>query len=135
MIEKIHEHMVQELQQNTKTDTIFIVVAVLLDFILLAVNSSIASEGSADTTKTILITIFIILSIIVNTCVVFGLFRGRQNRKLILEGLISMYRDKGVEKYYSSKLLKNYDTRYYVFSIVIVVLGIVSIAVPLVIRM
>ncbi len=46
MIEKIHEHMVLELQQNTKTDTIFIVVAVLLDFILLAVNSSIASEGT-----------------------------------------------------------------------------------------
>ena len=134
MIDKIHEHMVLELQQNTKTDTIFILVAVLLNLIFLATNSIIASDNDNDVTQTILMIIFFTLSIIVNICVIYGLLRGKQNRRMILDGLIKMYQDKGVDKYYNITLLKNYDTRYNIFSLVITFLGIVTIIVPLVIR-
>ena len=30
MIERVHEHIITELQQNTRTDTIFILTAILL---------------------------------------------------------------------------------------------------------
>ncbi|MBA7606344.1 hypothetical protein ES703_13492 [subsurface metagenome] len=36
MIERVHEHVIAELQQNTRTDTIFIVTAILLNLIILA---------------------------------------------------------------------------------------------------
>lgn len=46
MIERVHEHIITELQQNTRTDTIFILTAILLNLIALGVNSGVASGGT-----------------------------------------------------------------------------------------
>jgi len=43
MIERVHQHLTSELRQNTRTDTIFIITALLLNLVILAVNSSISS--------------------------------------------------------------------------------------------
>jgi hypothetical protein len=34
MIERVHEHVVSELQQSAKTDTVFVVTAVLFNLIV-----------------------------------------------------------------------------------------------------
>ena len=39
MIERVHEHLITELQQNTRTDTIFILTAILLNLVTLGINS------------------------------------------------------------------------------------------------
>ena len=96
MIERVHEHIVNELDSNTRTDTIFILTAIILNLITLGINSGIAS-GSGDATTTILMFTFVALLIVVNFVAEIGLVRGRQMRGKLLDGLLKKYKDQGVD--------------------------------------
>ena len=133
MIERVHEHIITELQQNTRTDTIFIVTAVLLNLVILATNSIMAAEDQSVTT-TIVMFLFVGLLIVVNLVVVFGLLKGKQTRSQLINGLLKMYKDQGVEGYYDVSLLSNYNTRYNLFILTVVFIGVIAIVVPFVIR-
>jgi len=133
MIERVHEHIITELQQNTRTDTIFIVTAILLNLVILATNSIIASEDGSATT-TIVMSLFVGLLVVVNLVVIFGLLKGKQTRAKLVNGLLKMYKDQGVEGYYDASLLRNYNTRYNLFILVVVFIGVVAVAVPFVVR-
>jgi uncharacterized membrane protein len=128
MIERVHQHIIEELQQNTRTDAIFIVTSILLNLLTLAVNSSIAQGKSAN--RTIVMLIFVTLTIVVNLVVIVGLLKGKQTRSKLLSGLIRMYKDQGVDGYYDSSLLSNYSTRYNLFILVVVFIGLIAIIVP-----
>ena len=134
MIEHVHNHITSELQQNTKTDVIFILAAILLNLIILAINSSISVESNKDETQLIIMFLFVALLILINLVVIFGLLKGKQTRTKLLNGLIKMYKDENVDKYYDSTLLENYNTRYNLFMMVVVLTGIISIVVPFVMR-
>jgi len=133
MIERVHEHIISELHQNTRTDTIFIITAILLNLLALGINSLVAGVGS-DVTQTIVMVMFTILIIVVNFVVIIGLQRGKQTRQKLIEGLLKMYRDQGVDGYYDETLLGNYEMRYNLFMLVVIVTGIVAIVVPYVVR-
>jgi len=45
MIERVNEHIIEKLKQNTRTGTVFIVAAILLDLLILAINSGMAAES------------------------------------------------------------------------------------------
>jgi hypothetical protein len=128
MIERVHQHIIEELQQNTRTDTIFIVTSILLNLLTLAVNSGIAQGKSAN--RTIVMLIFVTLTIVVNLVVIVGLLKGKQTRSKLLSGLIKMYKDQGVDGYYDSSLLSNYSQRYNLFILVVVFIGLIAIIVP-----
>ena len=134
MIERVHEHILAELQQNTRTDTIFIVAAILLNLLTLAINSIIADESQKNVTNFIVMLIFASLVVVVNIVVIFGLSKGKQTRSKLLNGLLKMYRDQGVEGYYDTSLLSGYNTRYNLFILVVVFMGMISIVVPFVVR-
>ena len=134
MIERVHEHIITELQQNTRTDTIFIITAILLNLVILATNSIIAAAEDQSVTITIVMVLFVCLLIVVNIVVIFGLLKGKQTRVKLINGLLKMYKDQGVEGYYDASLLSNYDTRYNLFILVVVFLGVIAIVVPFVIR-
>ena len=133
MIERVHEHIITELQQNTRTDTIFIITAVLLNLVILATNSIIAAD-ERSVTITIVMVMFVCLLVVVNLVVIFGLFKGKETRLKLINGLLKMYKDQGVEWYYDVSLLSNYNTRYNLFMLAIVFLGVIAIVVPFVIR-
>jgi hypothetical protein len=133
MIERVHEHIITELQQNTRTDTIFIVTAILLNLVILATNSIIAAEDQSVTT-TIVMSLFVCLLVVVNAVVIFGLLKGKQTRLKLINGLLKMYKDQGVEGYYDASLLSNYNTRYNLFILAVVFLGVIAIVVPFVVR-
>jgi len=128
MIERVHQHIIEELQQNTRTDTIFIITSIFLNLLTLAVNSSIAQGKSAS--RTIVMLIFVSLTIVVNFVVIIGILKGKQTRSKLISGLIKMYKDQGVDGYYDSSLLSNYNTRYNLFILVVVFLGLIAIVVP-----
>ncbi len=134
MIERVHEHIVTELQQNTRTDTIFIITAILLNLVTLGVNSIVAAESDQSVTTTIVMFMFVSLLIVVNVVVIFGLLKGRQTRVKLINGLLKMYKDQGVEGYYDASLLSNYNTRYNLFILVVVFIGLIAIVLPFVIR-
>ncbi len=134
MIERVHEHIVSELQQNARTDTIFILTAILLNLITLGINSGVAASSSHNptgTTWTIFFT-FIALLIVVNFVVEIGLLKGKQTRIKLISGLMKMYKDQGVEGYYDSSLLSDYSTRYNLFLLAVICTGLIAIIVPLV---
>ena len=60
--------------------------------------------------------------------------KGKQTRNILLNGLMKMYKDQGVEGYYDPILLGNYNTRYNLFILAVVFLGLIAIVVPFVIR-
>lgn len=133
MIERVHEHIIGELGTNTRTDTIFVLSAIFLNLVALGVNSAIAgSNGGA--TQTVVMFTFVALIIIINFVAEIGLIRGRQMRKKLLNGLLKMYKDQGVEGYYDPSLLSDYTLRYNLFMLVVLFTGLVAIVIPFILR-
>jgi hypothetical protein len=133
MIERVHEHIISELATNARTDTIFVLTAIVLNLITLGINSGIASAEISGTT-TVVMSTFVALLIVVNIVAEVGLIRGRQMRRKLLSGLLKMYKDQGVEGYYDPSLLSDYRTRYNLFMLAVLFTGLIAIIIPFVIR-
>ncbi len=133
MIERVHEHIIGELGTNTRTDTIFVITAIILNLITLGINSILASSRG-DTTQTIVMFTFVALIIVVNLVAEIGLIRGRQMRKKLLNGLLKMYKDQGVEGYYDSSLMADYTLRYILFMLTVLFTGLIAVIIPFIIR-
>ena len=131
MIERVHEHIVAELHQNARTDTVFILAAILLNLLALGVNSGVASGRDNDVTMWIVFFTFVCLVIVVNFVAEVGLIKGRQTRMRLLNGLLKMYKDQGVDGYYDASLLNNYGTRYNLFLLTVAMTGLIALVVPL----
>jgi len=133
MIERVHEHIIGELGTNTRTDTIFVITAIILNLVTLGINSGLASSRE-DTTQTIVMFTFVALIIVVNFVAEIGLIRGRQMRKKLLNGLLKMYKDQGVEGYYDASLMGDYTIRYNLFMLTVLFTGLIAIIIPFIIR-
>ena len=134
MIEHIHNQIMSELQQNTKTDTIFILTAILLNLITLGVNSAMVEGSRTDDSKLIVMFLFVALILVVNLVVIIGLRKGKQTRMKLVNGLLRMYKDQKVDQYYDPSLLENYNVRYNLFILVVVFTGIIATVIPFIIR-
>jgi hypothetical protein len=131
MIEKIHEHIIEELKTNTKTDTIFILTAILLNFIGLGISAITAMNQ--DTLAYTIFGIITVLIIIVNMITITGLQKGKKTRHQLLSGLLKMYEDQNVSGYYDAEILKSYDTRYSLFTLAVITTGAIAIIIPIVV--
>ena len=134
MLEQVHKHITTELQQNTRTDIIFIITAIILNMITLAVNSGMSENSRTDNASLIVMFVFVALIVVVNLVVVIGLMKGKQTREKLLKGLIKMYEDKNVSQYYDLSLLVNYNTRYNLFIMVVMFTAIIATIIPFILR-
>ena len=134
MIEYVHKHIIDELQQNTRTDIIFIITAILLNLLALGINAGMAESSKTDTSLFIVMFIVVTLIIVVNIIVIIGLLKGKQTRGKLISGLLKMYEDQNVDGYYDSSLLVNYNTRYNLFILIVVFIGVMAIAIPFIVR-
>ncbi len=137
MLKEIHDHMVGELQQNARTDTIFIVSAVLFNLVVLGINWGVASgnpHGNHASGNDLILGLLIFGTILINAFAVRALLAGRSTRQKLVQGLRQMYLDNNVAQYYSEDLLESYRARYALFTLVLMVLGAIAIVVPLIAR-
>ena len=137
MLNQVHEHIVKELSDSSRTDTIFVLTAILFNLIVLGINSGVSTEAASDdapVTYDIILAIFIGMTVLLNVVATIALFVGRRTRRTLLDGLIAMYRDNNVDKYYDPALMSNYGTRYVLFAGIIATLASTAIVVPLIIR-
>ena len=134
MIEQVHRQIVSELNQNARTDTVFVLTAIVLNFITLAINSGLSRSGDNNSTSTIVMFTFVALLIVINFVAEIGLIRGRQMRSKLLNGLLRLYKDNGVDGYYDPSLLSDYGMRYNLYILAVLFTGIVAIVVPFIIR-
>ena len=130
MIEQVHTHIITELQQNARTDTVFILTAIFLNLVSLGVNSAVAGARETDSTTWIVFATFLCLVIVINFVVVIGLLRGKETRIKLINGLLKMYKDQDVDSYYDASLLSNYSTRYNLFLLAVIFTGVIAIVVP-----
>jgi len=136
MIKEIHQHITNELQQNAKTDTVFVLSSVLLNLVILAINWAVASPvpGGREAYKDIILCLLIAAVLIINFLITKALLSGRDTRLKLLSGLIRMYKDNNIDKYYDASLLNAYSMRYKFFLSVIIILAVITILVPLLVR-
>jgi hypothetical protein len=137
MLGQVHDHIVNELGQSSRTDTIFVVTAVVFNLIVLGINSGVsmaAAERNAAASSDVILVVFIAMSLLINGVAVTALITGMRTRRTLLSGLVAMYRDNEVDKYYDPSMLANYRVRYLLFAGVIVTLAVTAIVVPLIIR-
>ncbi|MHA1302955.1 MAG: hypothetical protein ACTSPI_04560, partial [Candidatus Heimdallarchaeaceae archaeon] len=57
------------------------------------------------------------------------------NREKLILGLVKMYKDQNMDKYYDISVLETYKTRYKLFTIVVVATGVLAFVIPLVIML
>ncbi|MHA1305488.1 MAG: hypothetical protein ACTSPI_17450 [Candidatus Heimdallarchaeaceae archaeon] len=134
MLEQVHKHIISELNQNTRTDIIFIITAILLNLLALGVNAATAESSRDDTDLLIVMFVMVALVIVINMIVIIGLLKGKQTRGKLIGGLLKMYKDQEVDKYYDISLLKSYNIRYNLFILAVVFIGTIAIAIPFIIR-
>ncbi|MEE9583310.1 MAG: hypothetical protein V3W01_01440 [Dehalococcoidales bacterium] len=133
MIERVHQHIISELNGNARTDTIFVLTAIILNLLTLGINSAVAAGGDSATTNIVMF-IFVALIIVVNFVAELGLIRGRLMRKKLLNGLLRMYKDQGVEGYYDASMVGDYAMRYNLFMLAVLFTGVIAIFIPFIIR-
>jgi hypothetical protein len=138
MLKEVHEHILAELQQSSRTDTIFVVAAVIFNLVVLGINWGVAEPGRDQihtTSNDLILSLLIASTILINLLVIRALLTGRETRGKLLTGLVTMYRDNNVDKYYDESLLKAYSTRYRLFVVVLAIIGLIAIVVPLMNRL
>src|SRR5215471_14311716 len=134
MIDKVHEHAVSELQQNARTDTVFVITAVAFNLIVLAISWNVASwnyNHQRAAGSDWILGLLVLATLVINSLAIRALMLGRATRTRLLTGLVQLYRDQGVDKYYDPDLLRSYGTRYTLFAGVVGAVGLVAILVPL----
>ncbi|MBU2501280.1 hypothetical protein KJ682_08140 [bacterium] len=137
MLKEIHNHMVNELQQISRTDTVFVVSAVVFNLVALGINWGVASEsgrGHNPGQNDMILALLILGTILINAFAIRALLAGRATRSRLVTGLRKMYQDNGVDQYYDEHLLKSYQARYSLFSLILGVIGLLAIVVPLIAR-
>jgi hypothetical protein len=138
MLKEIHQHIVQELQQSSKTDTIFVIAAVLFNLTVLGINWGVAQPNGREQIHPpqddIILSILIASTILINLFVIRAMFTGKGTREKLLKGIVRMYKDNKVDQYYDESLLSAYGFRYKLFIAVLVILGAIAIVVPLLSR-
>jgi hypothetical protein len=137
MLKEIHGHIVNELQQNARTDTVFVVAAVVFNLVVLGINWGVAFEASKghDTVRNdFILGLLIVGTLLINGFAIRALRAGRTSRIKLLGGLNRMYTDNNVARYYDDDLLGTYQSRYTLFTLVLAVLCVIAIVVPLLVR-
>ncbi|MBK7174486.1 MAG: hypothetical protein IPH84_14930 [Bacteroidales bacterium] len=134
MKQHVHQHIISELQQNTRTDIIFILTSIFLNLLTLAINSGLVKDSRTDEALFVVMLIFVALIFVVNVVVIIGLLKGKETRMKLINGLLSMYEDENVAKYYDKSLLGNYNIRYRLFILVVLFTGMIAIIIPFVMR-
>ena len=137
MLGQVHDHIVSELRESSRTDTIFVLTAIVFNLIVLAINFGVATEAANEgdaATYDIILAVFIVMTVALNVFAVAALALGRRTRQMLIRGLIDMYRDNDVDRYYNPALMSNYGVRYLLFAGVIGALSLTAIVVPLIIR-
>jgi hypothetical protein len=131
MVERVHEHIIGELTQNARNDTVFILTAILLNLVTLGVNSAVSGNREQGGTFWVVFVTFIALVLVVNFVAVVGLLKGKQMRAKLISGLLKMYEDHGVAQYYDPSILNAYGTRYTLYLVAVAFTGVVALIVPI----
>ena len=134
MIERVHMHIIEELEGLRRADTFFGVTISLFNLLSLGVSSSLASSSDAlrSTPQILILGVMLTATVVLNAVAFSALKRGRSARSRLLQGLLQLYEDQNVSKYYDASLGSTDDQRSFSFAQVVLILGGLAIVIPLI---
>lgn len=138
MLSHLHTHVVSELQQSSRTDTVFVVTAVLFNLVVLGINWGVAAASHGadhNATKDLILGVLVVATVLINFFCLKALGAGRRMRATLTGGLIALYKDQSIDRYYDPQLLDSYGARNKLFVAVLVVLAAIATVVPLLERL
>ena len=86
MLHQVHDHIVSELGESSRTDTIFVLTAIIFNLIVLAINFGVATEAAIEgdaATYDIILVVFIAMTVLLNVVAVAALVLGRRTRRIL----------------------------------------------------
>jgi hypothetical protein len=95
MLEKLHDQITSELSQSSRTDTIFVVTAIIFNLVVLGINSALSDVATDEKTlqSNLIFFVLLIVTLLINSASLSALLIGRRTRNKLLEGIIKMYQD------------------------------------------
>ena len=132
MLPQVHQHLLSALDRTVRADTVFVFGAVVLDVLSIGVNSALAGGKS---NVSVLIFWLLMLGVVVVTFVAAAALRNGTKECLAYhEALMAMYSRENVAEFVPSAALTRGITRYHLFFALVLTLGGLAIAVPLVVK-
>ena len=135
MKEMMLERMNAELEQSVHTDTIVIFVGIVLNLILLGVNTGVGAASHVPQAGLAIKLIFFVLTaflIILNVSVGYALSNGKKKRVKITERLEKFWEDEGLGKYQDTSISSGYATRGNLFTLILISLGAIALLISLI---
>jgi len=129
VIDKMHDYLTKEMAQNKHVDSIFMLLGIVFNLMMLAINS--AAQSSKDQSFLI---VFFALGVLVTTITVAILLKGNDTRDKLMKGLVAMYEDNDVIKYLDKSIMKNDAARNRLEIVVIVATCVTSIVIPILLK-
>jgi hypothetical protein len=133
MIERVHQHLLSELERTTRADTVFVVCAVLFNLLALFISwtqvpTSTENYRSGSFGIYILTTLGII---VVSGAALKALQNGRATCESIHASLAQIYRDASVDKYVPDSLRAMGGSRFRLSVVVVAGTSVLAVAIPL----
>jgi hypothetical protein len=134
MLPHVHDHIGRELHQVARTDTVFIVVATVFNLIVLSINWNVGGAINETTGlgQHLMFWILIGGTLIITITAARALTASSATRLALIAGLVRLYADEGIDRYYDGAVAQNYAARSVVFRTILAVLGGFAVVVPLI---
>ncbi len=135
MKEVMLEQMNADLEQSVETDKTVIIVGMILNVILLGVNTGVGAAAHEPKAGLAIKLIFFVLTafvIVLNVSVGYALSMGKKRRVKITERLEKFWEDEGLGKYQDASISSGYAARGNLFTFILMALGVVALLVSLI---
>lgn len=146
MKERIHEQISNELNQAMRMDTVTVIIAITVSFLLFIAAAIFAAQAtgsivgglsgfratSINIANTIIMFVIIIATVAIDWYAIRTLLNHKKQRGKLNEGLMKLYKDEAMDQYYDGSIFKGYETRYDLYTVMLAAVGAVSVITPLV---
>ena len=131
MIDRVHQHLLSELERTTQADTVFVVSAVLFNILGLFICWSVVSLSRGDFGNYGIYFLTTLGIIVVSRSALKALQNGRRTCEEINASLTLIYKDAGVEKYIPAALPAMGANRFRLYFVVVAGTSFLAIAIPI----
>ncbi|WP_300427358.1 hypothetical protein [uncultured Thalassolituus sp.] len=132
MLEQVHSHLVKEMEQAARGDTIFLASAVIFNLVVLGVNSAVAAGKSS--LSILVFAIFVVGSIVMTISAIVALRNGAKACSIYRQALLHLYEENNVAKYWPHELELRSNLRFKLYFLIISLTGFMAVLVPVLVE-
>ncbi len=132
MIEKVHDYLVYELDRSSKSDTVFVISAVLFNILVMFINWAQASSIAAGRGSIAIFGIFLVGVLFVSGAALIALVNSKRICIRCHEALEKIYENEGVSDYFPKNMAILGNKRFVLSFIVVAGTGLIATLVPVI---